>query len=35
MTAIALVLGLVVFGFVSNKWGAESRYEFDERSNLS
>ncbi len=35
MTAIAMVLGAVAFGLFSNKYGAESRYEFDERSNLS
>jgi cbb3-type cytochrome oxidase subunit 3 len=35
MTAIAMVLGAVVFGVLSYKYGAESRHEFDERSNLS
>jgi hypothetical protein len=35
MTAIAMVLGTIVFGFVSSRYGVDSRPGFDERSPLS
>ncbi len=35
MTAIAMVLGTVVFGLVAAHYGAEDRPGFDERHNVS
>ena len=35
MTAIAMVLGALVFGIVSVKFGAEDRPGFDERRNVA
>jgi hypothetical protein len=35
MTAIAMVLGTVVFGLVAARFGAEDRPGFDEKTNLS
>ncbi len=35
MTAIAMVLGTVVFGLVAARFGAEDRPDFSERRNLS
>ncbi|CAA9502057.1 MAG: hypothetical protein AVDCRST_MAG30-1971 [uncultured Solirubrobacteraceae bacterium] len=35
MTVIAMVLGTVGFGFLSARYGAESRPGFDERHRVS
>jgi len=35
MIAIAMVLGAIAFGFISARYGADSRPGFDERSPLS
>jgi len=35
MIAIAMVLGALVFGLLSARYGADSRFEFDGRTPIS